>query len=166
VEPTIRSPLATTAAADFSLRSAHLGRASPFQARGEISPHKNGGLRRTTAGSTPPPLGRRSFAVIGPLAPVGNASHPVSVRRLATSLPASFSAPLAVGTLRFASVPATRFREDSHLLTTAHVGRTKKTGPAFPPSPFVVTFGTTEEESAVIDIQSLAAPAQSSTAEA
>ena len=38
--------------------------------------------------------------------------------------PASFSDSLTVGALRIASVPATRSREDSHLLTTAHVGRT------------------------------------------
>ena len=42
--------------------------------------------------------------------------------------PASFSAPLTVGTLRIASVPATRSREDFHLLTTAHVGRTSLKG--------------------------------------
>jgi hypothetical protein len=56
----------------------------------------------------PPPdlrrlsLGRESFAVGCPLALLGVASYPVSVRRRAGSLPASFSAPLAVGALRFA----------------------------------------------------------------
>ena len=42
--------------------------ASPFQASGETSPGKNDDLPRTIAGSTPLPLGRRSFAVSGPLA--------------------------------------------------------------------------------------------------
>ena len=56
--------------------------ASPFQASGETSPGKNDDLPRTIAGSTPLPLGRRSFAVSGPLAPVRSASYPVPVRRL------------------------------------------------------------------------------------
>ena len=46
--------------------------------------------------------------------------------------PASFSAPLAVGALRLASVPTTKFREDFHLLTTVHAGHTRKT--ALPPA--------------------------------
>ena len=65
--------------------------ASPFQASGETSPGKNDDLPRTIAGSTPLPLGRRSFAVSGPLAPVRSASYPVPVRRLTGSFHASFS---------------------------------------------------------------------------
>ena len=57
-------------------------------------------LRRLT-------FGRESFAVIGPLALVGTASDPVSVRQPASSLAASFSAPLTVGALRFAWVATT-----------------------------------------------------------
>jgi len=95
----------------------------------EISPDKNGGLRRATAGFTPLPFGRESFAVIGPLALVGSASYPISVRRLAPSLPASFGHYLAVSALRFTSVPATRSREDFHHLTIAHAGRTKDEPP-------------------------------------
>src|SRR5512138_1847504 len=53
-------------------------------------------------------LGRESFAVTCPLALLGTASYPVSVRRLADSLPASFGAPLAVGALRFARDPCDR----------------------------------------------------------
>ncbi|RVL40381.1 hypothetical protein CN242_18090, partial [Sinorhizobium meliloti] len=60
---------------------------SPFQAQGEISPGKNAFLHRTTAGSTPPPLGHESFAVHGPLALVGTASYPVLVHRHAVYAP-------------------------------------------------------------------------------
>ncbi len=98
---------------------------SPFQA-GEASPGKNDDLPRTIAGSTPLPLGRKSFAVMGPLALVHNASYPVSVRRLASSLHASFSAHLTIRTLHFTSVPATRSQEDSHLLIIAHAGHSQK----------------------------------------
>lgn len=59
---------------------------SPFQAQGEISPGKNAFLHRTTAGSTPPPLGHESFAVHGPLALV-TASYPVLVHRHAVYAP-------------------------------------------------------------------------------
>ena len=103
--------------------------ASPFQASGETSPGKNDDLPRTIAGSTPLPLGRRSFAVSGPLAPVRSASYPVPVRRLTGSFHASFSVRLTTNALRFPSVPATRFREDFHLQVIAHAGpTTKQTG--------------------------------------
>jgi len=85
----------TTTSADFSLRFP----ASPFRAQGEISPGKNHDFPRTTAGSTPSCFGRESFAVTSPLALLDVASYPVSVRRLAISLPASFSAVLAGGRL-------------------------------------------------------------------
>ena len=98
--------------------------ASPFQASGETSPGKNDDLPRTIAGSTPLPLGRRSFAVSGPLAPVRSASYPVPVRRLTGSFHASFSVRLTTDALRFPSVPATRFREDFHLQVIAHAGPT------------------------------------------
>ena len=45
------------------------------------------GVRSTTAGSMPPPFGCWSFVVMGPLAPVGAASYPVSVRRPAPFAP-------------------------------------------------------------------------------
>src|SRR5207249_9527168 len=79
----------------------------------------------TTAGSTPPPFGHESFAVICPLALVGVACYPVSVRRPAGSFPASFSAGLATVALRFPWVLVTKFPEDFHLLVSAHAGRTE-----------------------------------------
>ena len=103
--------------------------ASPFQASGETSPGKNDDLPRTIAGSTPLPLGRRSFAVSGPLAPVRSASYPVPVRRLTGSFHASFSVRLTTNALRFPSVPATRFREDFHLQVIAHAGPTTMAAP-------------------------------------
>jgi hypothetical protein len=74
-------------------------------------------------------LGRESFAVFGPLALLDSASYPVSVRRLADSLPASFSAPVTLGTLRFAWVATTNSPGDSHLQATSHAGHTKKSPP-------------------------------------
>ena len=72
----------------------------------------------------PLPLGRRSFAISGPLAPVRSASYPIPVRQLTGSFHASFSANLTMDALRFPSVPATRFREDFHLQVIAHAGPT------------------------------------------
>jgi hypothetical protein len=60
---------------------------SPFQARGEISPGKSALLPHTTAGFTPLPVGHESFAVSCPLALVGGALYPVSVRRPMGYLP-------------------------------------------------------------------------------
>ena len=50
-------------------------------------------FRSTTAGSTPPPLGRWSFAVMCPLAPEGSASYPVPVRRPAPLAPRFLQTP-------------------------------------------------------------------------
>src|SRR5690606_37288626 len=55
----------------------------PFQDRGEISPGKNALLHCTTAGFTPLRLDHESFAVLRPLALLGNAFYPVLVHRLA-----------------------------------------------------------------------------------
>jgi len=71
-------------------------------------------------------FGRESFAVTCPLALLGNACYPISVRRLADSLPASFSRPLALAALRFAWVATTNFPEDSHLQAIVHAGHTHK----------------------------------------
>ena len=60
---------------------------SPFQAQGEISPGKNAHLHRTTAASTPPRLGHKSFAVTCPLALLGNAFYAVLVHRLTIYAP-------------------------------------------------------------------------------
>ncbi len=117
---------ATTASADFSPRRSSRS-SSPFQAQGEISPGKNIGLRRTTAGSTSPRLGHESFAASCPLALLGSASYPVPVRRPAASLPASFTPASRNDALRFASLAMTSSREDFHLQVDAHAGRTSKT---------------------------------------
>jgi hypothetical protein len=53
-----------------------------------------------------------------------DASYPVSVRRVAGSLRASFGRFLTVPPLRFASVPMVWFWGDFHLLIDAHAGRT------------------------------------------
>jgi len=90
-------------------------------------------------------LGRESFAVICPLALFGVAFYPVSVRRLADSLPASFSATLAGGNhfaLRFAWVATTSFPEYFHLQITAHAGRTNRKGEPTG-SPFLLFFSAT-----------------------
>jgi hypothetical protein len=81
------SASATTASADFSLRPTA---ASPFQARGEISPGKGRGLRCTVAGSTPLVFGRKDFAIPSSLVLTRRAFYPVSVRRHAVSAPRFF----------------------------------------------------------------------------
>ena len=99
---------------------------SPFQAQGEISPSKNAILRRATAGFTSTSFGHKSFTVIGPLALLVAASHPVFVHRPAVALPASFTSSSRIGALRFASFAVTSLRVDFHLQDRAHVGRTKR----------------------------------------
>ena len=78
----------------------------------------------TAAGFTLPTFGHESFAVSCPLALLGVASYPVSVRRPVGSFPASFGHSLAAAPLRFPWVPVTWFPEDLHLLVSAHAGRT------------------------------------------
>jgi len=87
----------TMASADFSPPSTRTVLGRPFR-REARSPQ----VRSVTFTAQPPDLRRltfgcESFAVLGPLALVGSASYPVSVRRLAAPLPASFSADLTVG---------------------------------------------------------------------
>jgi hypothetical protein len=119
---------ATMASADFSpRRSCELRR--PFQAQGEISPGKNIGLRCTTAGFTLPRLGHEGFAITCPLALLGPASYPVSVRRPAALLPASFTLSSRSNALRFTSLAVTSSREDFHLQVDAHAGRTSESPP-------------------------------------
>ena len=77
-------------------------------------------LRRLT-------FGRESFAVLCPLALVGTAFYPVSVRQPAGSLAPSFSASLAAGyhfALGFAWVATTNSPEDLHLRAIEHAGHT------------------------------------------
>ena len=112
---------ATMAAADFSRPRSRL----PFRARGEISPGNGTNLPRTTAGSTPPSLDRKSFAAICPLALEGSAWYPISVRRLAVSRFASFSDGLAAARLAICSKSLrSGSSEDLHLQVSAHVGHT------------------------------------------
>ena len=82
-------------------------------------------------------LGRQSFAVLGPLALLGNASYPVPVGRLADSLAPSFSPPLAVGALGFTWIATTYSPGDSHPQVTCHAGHTKEEGPAMMAGPEV-----------------------------
>jgi hypothetical protein len=74
-------------------------------------------------------LGRESFAVIRPLALLDSASHPISVRQPAASFPASFSAPVTLGALRFPWIVTTNSPEDFHLQVTRHAGHTKEINP-------------------------------------
>jgi hypothetical protein len=117
---------ATTASADFSLRDTRVT-ASPFQARGEISPGKNRRRRCTLAAFTPSVLGREGFAVSCPLALTRGAFYAVSVRRPAAVAlrffrprPRGLRLAIRSGFLR----PGTP--EDFHLLVTVHAGHTKR----------------------------------------
>jgi hypothetical protein len=94
----------------------------------EISPGKNAILHRTTVGFTSTSFGHESFAVIGPLALLVVASHPLLVHRPAVALPASFTPSSRSDALRFASLAVTSSREDFHLQDRAHAGRTKQKG--------------------------------------
>ena len=105
----------------------------PFRAQGEISPGKNALLHCTAAGSTLLPLDHENFAVIGPLALVGNAFYPVLVHRPAASLHASSPQSVARMQLRFASLVVINSRWDLHPQECAHAGRTNKKGPAAMP---------------------------------
>jgi hypothetical protein len=96
----------------------------PFQAHSEISPGKNAILPRTTAGSTPLPLGHNSFAVVCLLALVNVASYPVLVHRLTVSLCTSFPRSVTLTQLCFTSLAVASSREDFHLQDRAHAGRT------------------------------------------
>lgn len=83
-------------------------------------------------------LGRENFAFTCTLALLGTALYPIPVRRLADSLPASFSRPLALAALQFTWVASTSFPEDLHLLVIAHAGHTQKGRPLVGGPPFCV----------------------------
>ena len=119
--PRRKSPWGT-ASADFSLRVS----TSAFQPSGEISPGKNALLHCTTAGSTPPFIDHKSFAVSGPLALIDSAFYPILVHRLAVSLHASSPRLVALPQLRFTSFAVVSSRRDFHPQECAHAGRTKK----------------------------------------
>ena len=99
---------------------------SPFQAQGEISPGKNALLHCTTAGSTPPPFGHKSFTELCPLALFGNAFYPVLVHRPTASIHAASPHPVARMQLRFTSLTVTSLWRDLHPQECAHAGRTQR----------------------------------------
>ena len=90
----------TTTSADFSLRLT----SSSFQTQGEISPGKAISLRRAIAGSTCRCFDHTGLRDSEPARPASTRLYPISVRRPAVSLHASFGRLLAVAALRFASV--------------------------------------------------------------
>jgi hypothetical protein len=73
----------TTTSADFSLRQSRL----PFRNKARSPQVRVAHLHRTTAASTPPRLGHKSFAVMGLLALLGNAFYAVLVHRLTIYAP-------------------------------------------------------------------------------
>jgi len=90
-------------------------------------------IRHPPFAARPPDLRRlifdhESFAVTCPLALIGVASNPVSVRRPAASLHASFPRSVTFPQLRFASIAMVCSREDFHLQGEHHAGRTSKRG--------------------------------------
>ena len=76
-------------------------------------------------------LDHESFAVTCPLALPGVASYPVSVRRPAASLHASFTRSVALAQSRFASLVVVNSWEDFHLQDCAHAGRTRQRADRF-----------------------------------
>ena len=114
---------------DFLLPRLRWGR--PFR-RDARSPQ----VRRPPFTARPPDLRRlildhESFAVVCPLALIGTASNPVSVRRPAVSLHASFPRSVTLPQLRFASIAMVSFWEDFHLQGVPHAGRTNNEPPDF-----------------------------------
>ena len=110
--------------ADFLLPRLRRGR--PFRRKAR-SPQ----VRCTPFIARPPDLRRlildhKSFAVVCPLALIGTASNPVSVRRPAISPRASFPRSVTLPQLRFTSIAMVSFREDFHLQGVRHAGRTNE----------------------------------------
>ena len=124
----------TTTFADFSLRQCRL----PFRNKARSPQVRVAHLHRTTAASTPPRLGHKSFAVLCPLALLGSAFYAVLVHRLAVSLHASFPHSVTLMQLRFASFAVINLREDLHLQECARAGRTIKKPPGSTPGGFSV----------------------------
>ena len=119
----------TMAYADFLLP--RIWRGHPFRCKAR-SPQ----VRHPPFTARPPDLRRlildhESFAVVCPFALIGAASNPVSVRRPAVSLHASFPRSVALPQLRFASIAMASFWEDLHLQGVRHAGRTNDEPPDF-----------------------------------
>jgi hypothetical protein len=85
---------------------------------------------------TPPPLGHKSFAVLGPLALVGCAFYPALVHRPAASSPH----PVTLMQLRFASLAVTSSQRDFHPQECAHAGRTQRKRPQRELQPYLGSF--------------------------
>ena len=91
----------------------------------QISRSKPDSLHRTPAGFTALALDGYGLCDILPARPTSAASYPVSVRRVATLLHASFRQSLAVLPLRFASAsPPSGCTGDFHPQTVGHVRHT------------------------------------------
>ena len=123
-------PLLTSA-----LRSGRLTASSVPKDTVQISRSKPDSLHRTPAGFTVLAIDGYGLCDILPARPTSAASYPVSVRRVATLLHASFRQSLAVLPLRFASAsPPSGCTGDSHPQTVGHVRHTGRFAPA-PPMP-------------------------------
>ena len=91
----------------------------------QISRSKADSLRRTPAGFTVLALDGYGLCEWLPARPTSAASYPISVRRVATLLHASFRQSLAVLPLRFASAsPPSGYTGDFHPQTVGHVRHT------------------------------------------
>src|SRR6266853_1656072 len=96
----------------------------------QISRSKPDSLRRTPAGFTVLAIDGYGLCDILPARPTSAASYPVSVRRVATLLHASFRRSLAVPPLRFASAsPPSGCTGDFHPQTVGHVRHTGRCAP-------------------------------------
>jgi len=97
---------------------------------GQISRSKPDSLHRTPAGFTVLALDGSGLCDILPARPTSAASYPVSVRRVATLLHASFRRFLAVPPLRFASAsPPSGCTGDFHPQAVGHVRHTGRCAP-------------------------------------
>src|SRR5205823_4448631 len=106
-------------------RSGRLATASVPKDTAQISRSKPDSLHRTPAGFTVLALDGYGLCDILPARPTSAASYPVSVRRVATLLHASFRRSLAVPPLRFASAsPPSGCTGDFHPQTVGHVRHT------------------------------------------
>ena len=96
----------------------------------QISRSKADSLHRTPAGFTVLALDGSGLCDILPARPTSAASYPISVRRVATLLHASFRRSLAVPPLRFASAsPPSGCTGDFHPQTAGHAQHTGRFAP-------------------------------------
>src|SRR5260370_29511589 len=117
-------------------RSGRLTTSSVPKDTAQISRSKPDSLHRTPAGFTVLPLDGYGLCDILPARPTSTSSYPVSVRRVATLLHASFRPSLAVPPLRFASAsPPSGCTGDLHPQTVGHVRHTGRFAPASPVPP-------------------------------